>query len=106
MTTEKFPHPGNNQTGRVYSRVFQMLFGLEDRATRSTRGESVRPKGLNALPFACIRSCVAYIRDMLSQNIKRDCMADLCKYPWPADKRVSAEAYWKRPWRGEGASDG
>lgn len=35
---------------------------------------------------SCILSCA-----ILSRNIKRDCMADLCKYLWPANKRVLAE---------------
>lgn len=58
-------------------------------APAGRRGEEVEEAYIHGI-FTYVQ-VVVYIRAILSQNIKRDCMADLCKYLWPANKRVLAE---------------
>lgn len=52
--------------------------------------KAVDAEELHTRIFTYIQA-VVYARAILSRNIKRDCMADLCKYLWPANKRVLAE---------------
>lgn len=70
-------------------RMFQDIRG-RDVEVQCVEKKADEAEGLNARIFTYIR-IVVYIRAILSRNIKRDCLADLCKYLWPANKRVLAE---------------
>lgn len=69
--------------------MFQDIRG-RDVEVQCVEKKADEAEGLNARIFTYIR-IVVYIRAILSRNIKRDCLADLCKYLWPANKRVLAE---------------
>lgn len=71
--------------------------------TRSERGKAAGEEGreprvgrgvAHTRIFTYVQA-VVYIRAILSRNIKRDCMADLCKYLWPASKRVLLTEPWE-----------
>lgn len=89
---QKCFHPGN-----IYEYAC-ILDALPDKIACSPRKRGWRYK---VVRVQCVYPRIHFLLSRIFEtcfrkNIKRDCMVDLCKYFWPADKRVLVEACSER----------